>query len=313
MVFLVLYPKRDFLFLPKTTIKEAHFMAIHSFTSSNQSMRKLIVRGSIFLALFGLSLSMTVAACGEEEEENAIAEEAEKVEKKDDSAKAKDDKKEQAEEARKALKTERDEKIRDLKDKRLNKAKVSAEARKKAINTAANAQSGRPEKSAVPAASIKGSATTGATRTVRPAAVVAPDVVPLNIDRILTVSDVKEVTGQKRLTSLGPLPGIQLSEHYNSRYMAPPKRSTFGSSVQIWKETLMRDMNERYSRMRRDYPNITDTNAITPKGFFSYWNDVMTLVFMDFQKKLLVAVSCSTEICTPEQLYKLAQRAKSQL
>ena len=127
------------------------------------------------------------------------------------------------------------------------------------------------------------------------------------------MSDVKELTGEKRLTDLGPLAGIPQSETYNSRYVAPPKRSTFGSSVQVWKETLMRDMNERYSRMRRDYPNVTDTNAITPKGFFSYWNDFMTLVFMDFQKKLLVAVSCGTKICTPEELYELAKRAKQQL
>jgi hypothetical protein len=289
-------------------------MAIHPFTS-HQSTRKFTMRWLLLMTLFGLVFSMTASACGEKEE-SENTDEVEKVEKKSDSAQAKEDKKEKAEETKKERKKERADKMRELKEKRLNKAKVSADARKKAINAAATAQSGRPEKAATATATTatkSTSASASAKRVVRPTVVAKPDIIPLNIDRILTVSDVKEVTGQKRLTSVGPLPGIPLSEQYNSRYMAPPKRSTFGSSVQVWKETLMRDMNERYSRMRRDYPNVTDTNAITPKGFFSYWNDVMTLVFMDFQKKLLVAVSCSTDICTPEQLYKLAQRAKSQL
>ncbi len=268
------------------------------------------------LILLGLCFALLMqSACGEDEEAEASADETTKVENKTSASKSKEDAKKKADEAREKRKQERAEKRKELAEKRRKKAKVSADARKKAINEAAQAQSGRPASAAkvetTTGSKPSGPAATGRRVLRQPEA--PRNFIPLNIDRILPVSDVKELTGEKRLTDLGPLAGIPQSETYNSRYVAPPKRSTFGSSVQVWKETLMRDMNERYSRMRRDYPNVTDTNAITPKGFFSYWNDFMTLVFMDFQKKLLVAVSCGTKICTPEELYELAKRAKQQL
>lgn len=279
---------------------------------SSSSMHSFLNKGFVpFVLISLLSLTFALHGCGEDENE-ASADETEKVESKSSASKSADDKKKKAAEAKEKRKKERDDKRRELAEKRRKKAKVSAEARKKAINTAAQAQSGR-ETSKPTTETAPSKAKPVASKRVLRQPEAPKDFVPLNIERILPVSDVKELTGEKRLTSLGPLPGIAQSETYNSRYMAPPKRSTYGSSVQVWKETLMRDMNERYSRMRRDYPNVTDTNAITPKGFFSYWNDFMTLVFMDFQKKLLVAVSCGTKICTPEELYKLAQKAKKQL
>ena len=275
-----------------------------------------VYRSHAFVWFCLIALSVLVTACGEDEDSEATAESSATVKATATSSSQKTKTSDSSEEtATQKRKKERAKKREELAEKRRATAKASAEARKKAINEAAQAQSGRKPIKPITKGekdSVSGSKTTEGRRVVQRATTPA-NITPLNIERILALPDVKQLTGMKRLTDLGPLVGIPQSEMYNSRYMAPPKRSTFGVSVQVWKETLMRDMNERYSRMRRDYPNVTDTNAVTPKGFFSYWNDLMTLVFMDFQKKLLVAVSCSTKVCSPEKLYELAKRAKEQL
>jgi len=133
---------------------------------------------------------------------------------------------------------------------------------------------------------------------------------PLDVARFLSLSKVRSITGSQTLSTVGALSGIDPSPHYNSLYFAPPRRADFGVAIQVWRETTRRDANERFRRMRRDYPNAEDTSAVTPKGLFSYWGDMMTLAFLDFSKKTIVAITCSQKICDQQELYKLALEAK---
>ena len=259
---------------------------------------------------FALLLVAALSACGEDEETETQGEPA-TVDKTEPEAQNEESVSEAKESAAEKKKESRVERLRKAKEERRAKAKSAREKRQKAIDSAAGKQSGRDKSATATVSGKKGSATT--TRRGASTAPTAVAVESLNITRILPIADIKKLTGRKQLTSVGTLPGIAATATYNSHYVAGSKRAHFGVSVQVWKETMMRDINERYSRMRRDYPNVTDTNSITPKGFFSYWNDIMTLVFMDFQKKLIVAITCGSGLCTPEKLYKLATQAKVQL
>lgn len=145
------------------------------------------------------------------------------------------------------------------------------------------------------------------------AAPIGPRGPVLDITHFMSINEVRDLTGNQALAATGPLAGIPASATYNSMYFAPPKRSDFGVSVQVWREVTRRDANDRFRRMRRDFPNAEDTSAVTPKGFFSQWNDLMALVFLDFTKRTIVTVTCSQSLCTPEQLFKLATKAKGHI
>lgn len=220
----------------------------------------------------------------------------------------------------KAAKEKRAEAINTAASKESGREKVSAEKptganekRAADVNTAASKESGRERVNAKKRTATPADRNQPATARMMPTRTAMPTVDALNIDRLLPLAHIKQLVGKKRLTSLGALQGMVPTAAYNSRYVAGPKRSQFGVSIQVWKEVMTRDMNERFTRMRRDYSNVVNTSAVMPKGFFSYWNDIMTLVFMDYQKKLIVAIACGQSFCNQEQLLDLAMKAKSQL
>ncbi|MGM0577696.1 MAG: hypothetical protein ACQEXJ_18360 [Myxococcota bacterium] len=135
----------------------------------------------------------------------------------------------------------------------------------------------------------------------------------LDIERYLNVNDVRRITGDRTLAPAGRLSGIQPSETYNSKYFAPPVRTNFGVSLQVWREKTRRDANERFRRMRRDYPNAEDTTVLPPKSFFSWWDGHMSISFADLTKRVVVSVTCSQDVCDGDQLLKLAETVKKRL
>ncbi len=155
----------------------------------------------------------------------------------------------------------------------------------------------------------------GAPEPAEPRVVVAAPKAPpaLDLSRYLSLTEVRKATGDTTLMEDGQLTGMPASEMYNSRYFAPPQRANFGASFQLWRDRTRRDANERFRRLRKEYPNAEDTISPAPKSFFSYWGDVMYLVFADLTKRIVVAVSCSADICTPDELLALAESIKAKL
>ena len=135
----------------------------------------------------------------------------------------------------------------------------------------------------------------------------------LDVARFLPVKDLRTLTGERTLAAKGQLAGIPATETYNSAYFAPSKRSEFGVSLQVWKERIRRDVNQRFERMRADFPNAEDTTAIGPKGFISYYDDIVTLTFADLSRRVVASVSCSQKICTGEQLLSVANAVNEKL
>ena len=135
----------------------------------------------------------------------------------------------------------------------------------------------------------------------------------LEVSKYLSVQDVRTLSGDRTLTSMGHLPGIAAGEAYNSVYFAPSVRANFGVSLQVWKERIRRDANQRFTQMRADYPNAEDTTALGGKSFISYFGKIVTLTFADLTKRVVVSVSCGQRICTGDQLLSMANAVKEKL
>jgi len=167
-----------------------------------------------------------------------------------------------------------------------------------------------PAKKDVPARTTPSRPSPGPAASATPAP--ATPVNALKIARYVSISDVKEITAKPDLRAAGALVGIAPSARYNSVVFVGNK-DAFGAAVQVWKEVTQRAADRRFRNMKRDYPNVQDTGAVSTKGFFSSFGDLMTLVFFEPFKRTIVAVTCSTEVCTQESLLALAKRVKTQM
>jgi hypothetical protein len=135
----------------------------------------------------------------------------------------------------------------------------------------------------------------------------------LKIGRYMTITDARKLTGDATLSKGKPLTGIEPSASYNVSYFAPQLRSKFGVSVQVWKEKIRRDANDRYRKMKRDFPNAEDTTAISPSAIFSHFQGIMSLSFVDLTKSVVVSVSCGDTVCSDDELVALASTVKKRL
>jgi hypothetical protein len=131
-------------------------------------------------------------------------------------------------------------------------------------------------------------------------------------ETLLPMSVIQEQLGAVRLTALGALPGIAVRPGYSSVFYGRPDGTKFGLSLQVWQDPSRNDSEERYRRMRLQYPNGEEVSVLTPaKAFFSQFGGVQTLTFVDSVTRTVVSVACGEGICTHEQLTKLAKAIRA--
>lgn len=131
---------------------------------------------------------------------------------------------------------------------------------------------------------------------------------------VLPFATVAEVIKGKKLAPTGPLPGIAVQPGYSSMLYATADGKSLGVSLQIWQDPARRESDDRYRRMRLQYPKPEDVNAMPPaKAFYSYFSGVQTLTFVDSVKRVVASISCGEGVCTHEQLLKLARMARERL
>ena len=112
---------------------------------------------------------------------------------------------------------------------------------------------------------------------------------------------------------MGPLKGIPVGASHNSISFGMGGPDQLAVALQVWQESTRIDANERYEAMRAQYPNAEDTTGLTAKTLFSYWNDLMTLTFLDFTRRMVISVTCNQSVCSQKQLLELTKLVQSRM
>lgn len=136
---------------------------------------------------------------------------------------------------------------------------------------------------------------------------------PLDITGYLSAVDVARVLGDKAKLRRGDLPGALPSPVYNATYFQPEKGDHFGLAVQVWRDSNLAESRTRFNTMRNTYSDVAPTNKVTDQGFRAFFGGVVSLVFADPRRPLVVAVNCSTKVCTADQLIEIANRVNERL
>lgn len=135
----------------------------------------------------------------------------------------------------------------------------------------------------------------------------------LDITGYLSAVDITRVLGDKAKLRRGELPGAKPSPTYNVLYFQPEKGDQFGLAVQVWRDSNLAESRTRFNTMRNTYSNVAPTNKVTDQGFRAFFGGVVSLVFADQRRPLVVAVNCSTKTCTADQLIELSNRVNERL
>lgn len=131
---------------------------------------------------------------------------------------------------------------------------------------------------------------------------------------ILPLATVLEVTAAKGLENQGILPGIALALGYGSTFYAAPGGAHFGVALQVWQDVSRRESDDRFRRMRLQYPNAEDIAVLQPlRAYYSYFQGIQSLVFADPSRRMIIAIGCGESVCNQEQLVKLAKAARDRL
>ena len=272
---------------------------------------------------------LALNACGESKKESEPVKAASKTSDGDKKSKKGDDKKPEAEKrtkkkASKGRTGKRKTAIKSIEERRKERAKSLAERRaklKKRREARRKERAGNPAQRRRPTSASRSrpapTASMGPRVGLEPTPRrAAPTMSYLRIDHFITLSDARALTDTKRLSQIGPLVGVKPTDRYNSIYFAPPKRSRFGVAIQVWKERTIGGVNERFTRMKRDYPNVDKSREVSKgsdREFFSNWENIMSVTFAAMKKRTIITVSCGTKTCNLKQLYALARAAYGRL
>ncbi len=131
---------------------------------------------------------------------------------------------------------------------------------------------------------------------------------------ILPLATVLEITSAKGLESQGILPGIAPAMGYGSTFYTAPGAGHFGVALQVWQDVSRRESDDRYRRMRLQYPNAEDITVLQPlRAYYSYFQGIQSLIFADPSRRMILAIGCGEGVCNQEQLVKLAKAARDRL
>ncbi len=141
-----------------------------------------------------------------------------------------------------------------------------------------------------------------------------PPVQAPDAEKLLPVATVMENVKTKKLTPAGALPGIAIQPGYTSTFFAAADGKSLGVSLQAWQDPMRRESDDRFRRMRLQYPNAEDVAAMAPaKAFYAHFKGVQMLTFVDSVKRVVASVACGENVCDHEQLLKLARSVRERL
>jgi len=121
------------------------------------------------------------------------------------------------------------------------------------------------------------------------------------------VADLNEYLEVKGWISYGAVPGMVPSEGFNSVIYRKPGESAFVSLL-AWDFEQYAQALERWNELYATWPNAKEQDKLFTKlTFFSYRNQVSSLVFLEPDRSMVLAVSCHTQVCDDTKLLNIAR------
>lgn len=146
---------------------------------------------------------------------------------------------------------------------------------------------------------------------------VKPDIVrvqALQIGNFVQTTELVQALNQANGMVEAPLLGQDITADYNHMRLVPVgQESGLGFVVQVWRDASVPGARQRHEEFVKSYPGAKSNQSVTRKTFFAQYGSRSYVGFLATGQRTNVVLTCSSAICTPEQLHKVAVSIKTRL
>lgn len=128
----------------------------------------------------------------------------------------------------------------------------------------------------------------------------------LDIEQLINIRELREQTGYSGALSDAWLLGQPPSNHYNVMRLATDNENQLGFSVQVWKPGNQNAASKRFNDLYQQSFGGKKITSVATDAFTASHHDINELGFFEKSKRSTVLLSCSSKICTLEQLQAIA-------
>ena len=128
----------------------------------------------------------------------------------------------------------------------------------------------------------------------------------LSIEKLINIRELREQTGYAGALEEAWLLGQIPDARYNAMRLATDNEKQLGFSVQVWKPGNESAAIKRFNDLYQQSFGGKKIKTVANDAFVASHHDINELGFFEKSKRATVLLSCSSDVCKPEQLQAVA-------
>jgi hypothetical protein len=126
----------------------------------------------------------------------------------------------------------------------------------------------------------------------------APKVAPLDPGRLLSVDELKAVTGYNGAFTEEPLPDVAPSPIYGSvHFKAVGQPERYDAAIRVYRLNAQDDPDKRFAGLLADLPAATETNEVGDRSLRSREGDIYGVAVLEREHRMLLVFTCGNGLC----------------
>lgn len=130
--------------------------------------------------------------------------------------------------------------------------------------------------------------------------------VGLDIEKLINIRELREQTGYSGALSDAWLLGQTPDDRYNAMRLSTDDAKDLGFAIQVWKPGNESAASKRFNDLYAQSFGGKKLKAIATDAFTASHHDIHELGFYDKTRRTTVLLSCSSKVCTLQQLQSIA-------
>jgi hypothetical protein len=121
---------------------------------------------------------------------------------------------------------------------------------------------------------------------------------PLDASVLLSVDELKAVTGYAGAFTVERLPDLPQSPTYDSRHFrATDKPESFDAAVRVWRLAQPQTAEARYEAILREVPHAQETNEMGDRSLRGYDGRILAAAALDRTRGVVLELTCGADLC----------------
>jgi hypothetical protein len=136
----------------------------------------------------------------------------------------------------------------------------------------------------------------------------------LQIRDFVQTAELVKLLNQSNGMVEAPLRGQDITSDYNHlRLVSIGQKDHLGLIVQVWRDSSVPEARQRHEEFIKSFPSAKPNQSVTRKTFFAQYGLRSYAGFLATGQRTNVVLTCNSDLCSPDQLHKVAMAIKMRL